>query len=44
MVSPQKANSWARKLAKELRERVSQDFRREMAAKESVHTLDLDDK
>jgi len=33
MVSPRKENSWARKLAKELRERASEDMRRESAAK-----------
>jgi len=36
MVSPRKENSWARKLAKELRERASEDMRRESAAK--VHS------
>ena len=33
MVSPRKENSWARKLAKELRERASEDMRRESAAR-----------
>ena len=33
MMSPRKENSLARKLAKELRERASEDMRRESAAK-----------
>jgi len=36
MVFLWKENSWARKLAKEIRERASEDMRRESAAK--VHS------
>ena len=39
MVSPRKENSWARKLAKELRESVSQCTRRESVAKVDIVLL-----